>query len=444
VTQLERTTQSVTGMVKQADELTRRVSRDAEEGGVSVERAMQGFSRVRDSVTESAKVIREMGRRASDISTIVSTIDLIAERTNLLSLNASIEAARAGDAGRGFAVVAEEIRNLADRSAKATADIAAIIKALQEVAQDAVAVSTEGLRVIDETQAKAEEGGKGLRTILSGVNEATQVVTLIARAADEQRDAVRTVVSTISTTADQAKLVATATDEQSRTVSGLVQANNAVRKTAQEVRKAVAEQTRAARDIQKAAQNTREQSGQVRKATSEQVKGAEQIMRSVESMRRGTATTSRALTEQAAGSEQILRSAEGLRRAVAGVTTALGEQTTALDQIAAATENVRRQTEQTGLALKEQTGAMKEITGVVQGTASRIASITRANRDHSTGARTLVAQLGDIRQITERNATGVRQTRSGTDDLVRRAQAFRATVKPSRARNGRAGRTNGS
>src|SRR4030095_12120163 len=101
-------------------------------------------------MAQSATVMREMGKRTTDITAIVDTINLIAERTNLLSLNASIEAARAGDAGRGFAVVAEEIRNLADRSAKATADIAGIIRALQDVAQDAMAASSEGLRIADE------------------------------------------------------------------------------------------------------------------------------------------------------------------------------------------------------------------------------------------------------------------------------------------------------
>ena len=125
-------------LARQADEVTRRVSREAEEGGATVQRSIQGIGRLRDSMTQSATVMREMGKRTSEISSIVDTINLIAERTNLLSLNASIEAARAGDAGRGFAVVAEEIRNLADRSAKATSDIAAIIKALQEVAHDAV------------------------------------------------------------------------------------------------------------------------------------------------------------------------------------------------------------------------------------------------------------------------------------------------------------------
>ena len=139
-------------LAKEADEITRRASQEAEEGGASVQRSIQGFGRVKESMAQSATVIREMGKRANEISSIVDTINLIAERTNLLSLNASIEAARAGDAGRGFAVVAEEIRNLADRSAKATSDIAAIIKALQEVAREAVDASNEGLRVVDAEQ----------------------------------------------------------------------------------------------------------------------------------------------------------------------------------------------------------------------------------------------------------------------------------------------------
>src|SRR5262249_25939602 len=152
--------------------------------------------------------------------------------------NASIEAARAGDAGRGFAVVAEEIRNLADRSAKATSDIATIIKALQEVAQDAVTASNDGLRVADESNAVAETGASGLRKILAGVAEVTGVVGEIARAADEQRAAAQTVVTSVNVTAEQARQVATSTAEQARSAAGIVQGTGQMRKVAQEVTKA--------------------------------------------------------------------------------------------------------------------------------------------------------------------------------------------------------------
>src|SRR4029079_2121840 len=129
----------------------RKVAKDAEDGGVAVQKSISGLARVGAAMQESANVVKEMGKKAGEIGGIVSTINLIAERTNLLSLNASIEAARAGDAGRGFAVVAEEIRNLANRSAQATADIGQIVTNLQEVVQEAVRSSNDGVKVSEES-----------------------------------------------------------------------------------------------------------------------------------------------------------------------------------------------------------------------------------------------------------------------------------------------------
>src|SRR4029079_3086866 len=160
--------------------------------------------------------------------------------------------------------------NLADRSAKATADIAVIIRSLQEVAQDAMTASTDGLRVADESNVLAEAGASGLRKILDGVSETVGLAGQIAVATAEQKTAGQAVTAAIGATSEQARLIAASTGEQASGASQIVQATGQMRKIAQEVTKAVSEQGRAARDILKAAQSTAKLAAQVRKASAEQ------------------------------------------------------------------------------------------------------------------------------------------------------------------------------
>jgi methyl-accepting chemotaxis protein len=164
-------------------------------------------------------------------------------------------------------------------------------------------------------------------------------------------------------------------------------------------------------------------------------------------LRRNAATTARAMAEQATAGEQISRSAEDLRRNISGVTKAMAEQATAMQQISTASESMRVQADQASRALKEQTRTMREMTNATESTAKQIKLITNANREHSTVSAALVETLGEVRRIAERNASGVKQTRGGTDDLVRRADAFVSRVQaPPRRRgtNGRTPRTNGA
>ncbi|MCU1384139.1 MAG: methyl-accepting chemotaxis sensory transducer, partial [Acidobacteria bacterium] len=403
------------------------------------DRSIEGLGRVRESMAQSASVVKVVGKRAGDITTIVDTINLIAERTNLLSLNASIEAARAGEAGRGFAVVAEEIRNLADRSAKATADIAGIIRALQEVAQEAVMASNDGLRVADDSNTLAESGAAGLKKILAGVGELTGVVGEIARATDEQRSAAQAMVTSVSATAEQARLVATATAEQSGAANNIVQATAQMRRIAQEVGKAIGEQGSAARDIIKAAQATTKTAAQVRKASGEQAMSAGQITQAADSMRRGAASTSRALAEQATAADQIVTATGSLNGLIANVNQAMSEQATAAAEVSTAVNSMRRETDQASRTLGEQSRGLKDMVTATQSTAKQMKLITHANRDHSAVAVRLLDQLRDVRHITDRNAREVKETRGGAADLLKHAAELAGIVERG-ARKGTNGR----
>jgi methyl-accepting chemotaxis protein len=153
------------------------------------------------------------------------------------------------------------------------------------------------------------------------------------------------------------------------------------------------------------------------------------------------------MAEQATAGEQISRAAEDLRRNISGVTKAMAEQATAMQQISTASESMRVQADQAARAVKEQARTMREMAGAAESTAKQIKLITNANREHSTVSSSLVESLAEIRRIAERNASGVKQARGGTDDLVRRADAFASLVKaPTRRRgtNGRASRSNGA
>ncbi len=161
-------------------------SQSAQNGAEVVDRTVSVMGQIAERVKETALTVENLGTRSDQIGEIIGTIEDIADQTNLLALNAAIEAARAGEQGRGFAVVADEVRALAERTTRATKEIGEMIKAIQYETKGAVTAMEQGVRQVETGTMEASKSGQALRDILEQINNVAMQVSQIATAAEEQ------------------------------------------------------------------------------------------------------------------------------------------------------------------------------------------------------------------------------------------------------------------
>ncbi len=158
----------------------------AKEGGSVVAETVIGMNRITDASDKTAKTVQELGNSSTQIGEIVQVINDIADQTNLLALNAAIEAARAGEQGRGFAVVADEVRKLAERTSKATNEIADKIKGIQNETTLAVSSMQEGHTEITKGKELAAKAGHSLNEIIEAAQKVGDVINQLATSSEEQ------------------------------------------------------------------------------------------------------------------------------------------------------------------------------------------------------------------------------------------------------------------
>lgn len=163
--------QQVNGNVRSVTERSAGAADAARSGSRTVEKTLIGMKSIQNKVKLSANKVREMGNRSNEIGVIVETIDDIASQTNLLALNAAIEAARAGEHGKGFAVVADEVRKLAERSSLATKEINGLINHIQVTIAEAISAMEESTREVETGVDRANEAGISLNNILDASEE---------------------------------------------------------------------------------------------------------------------------------------------------------------------------------------------------------------------------------------------------------------------------------
>ncbi|MGB3935382.1 MAG: methyl-accepting chemotaxis protein [Burkholderiales bacterium] len=158
----------------------------AEKGAQAVQNAIRGMNDIRGQIQETSKRIKRLGESSQEIGEIVQLISDITEQTNVLAMNAAIQAASAGEAGRGFTVVAEEVQRLAERSGEATKHIAAIVKSIQGDTQDAIEAMERSTRGVVEGTRTADEADKALREIERVSNQLAELIGAISNATQEQ------------------------------------------------------------------------------------------------------------------------------------------------------------------------------------------------------------------------------------------------------------------
>jgi methyl-accepting chemotaxis protein len=191
------------------------------EGSEVVRQTVDDIGRISEVVKRSAGIIRKLGDQSSQISAIVGTIKEIADQTNLLALNAAIEAARAGEQGRGFAVVADEVRKLAERTTQSTQEIAGMIGGIQEGAQHAVLAMEEGVERVGEGVDRASQAGTAIARIHTGAGRTVNAINEISDALGEQSAASTEIARQVEGIAQMAESNSISSQASARTAQQL-------------------------------------------------------------------------------------------------------------------------------------------------------------------------------------------------------------------------------
>ena len=221
--------EAVSGDAERAADVARHSVDVAHKGGAAVRRTIEGMNAIRETIQDTSKRIKRLGESSQEIGNIIEIINDIAEQTNILALNASIQASMAGEAGRGFAVVADEVQRLSERAANSTRQIEVLVKTIQSDTNEAVVSMERSTTDVVGGALLAENAGAALDEIESVSNQIATLVQNISRSARDQATAAADITRNMNVLREVSEQTADATGATSQSISKLAEMSTQLR-----------------------------------------------------------------------------------------------------------------------------------------------------------------------------------------------------------------------
>lgn len=266
-------------------------------GTLAVADAIEAMEKIVEDVNSSAKVMGHLEERSKDIEKVLLVIKEVTEKTNLLSLNAAILAAQAGEYGKGFSVVADEIRSLSDRASASAKDIATIVKAIQTEIHDAASSISAGVRKVEEGKELIYRSGEAMGETLEAAQKSAQAAKLVEKASGEQAEGLRQIRLSMENIRSMVEQVAKATEEERTGASHMLESISDVKEVAELVKKGTEEHALGTNVISKNLELTLGMVSQINSVAQDQLKVNERIVTAVEQMRKAGSFTIRDMEE---------------------------------------------------------------------------------------------------------------------------------------------------
>jgi len=276
----------VASNIKEASVLSEKVTSDASGFGMeSINKVIEGMEMIKVNVEKTAEFIKALGGRSEEIGKILNVIDDITDQTTLLALNAAILAAQAGEHGRGFSVVADAIKDLAERTAFSTQEIASLIQTVQSEVRGAVGAMNEGLNTVHDGTRLSREAREALKKIIESSKKSSEMASSIERSTAEQAKGVKLVTDSMENVRNMVEQTARATSEQTKSASLIVKEIGKIKELSMSAKDVATRDSKNIGYIREVIEDVFKRIQEISRAVNEQKVGSDQIVSALESIK---------------------------------------------------------------------------------------------------------------------------------------------------------------